>query len=270
MTMAVSRALIVGVFVQLLTTSGVTASDPIDVLNQNGLSKSGRFFVLNSEEQAIQGLMNIAPFADRMAGKWNQWAAIIQNEYEFQQLGDYRVSLISTINDYNAVISQMPTRNPMERLQKQEVVAERNAWDAELRATNTQLELRRRRLVGEPGKRQAEEDFNQARGEFLGAKRKIWPQIEKTLNRYDELKTIDSVLNALKQYNADAHAQLKIGPSDSMTKKIKQVFEYERTYSPETAPAPKKVARHKRLEKKKTRKNTKQASPDSASTAETP
>ncbi|HKM53426.1 MAG TPA: hypothetical protein VJY33_08445, partial [Isosphaeraceae bacterium] len=87
--------------------------------------------------------------------------------------------------------------------------------------------------------------------------------------RYDEIKTIDSVLNALMQYNTEAHAHLKIGPSDSLSKKMKQVLEYERTYSPETAPLPKKLSRTKRLEQKRARRNSKQASPDSEPSAAT-
>ncbi len=269
--MSLSLATILGVLLHVLACLEVAASEPIDVLNANGLSKSGRYFVVKDEEQAIQGLMNIAPFADRMRGKWGEWAAIILNEYEFRQLSDYKILLVAKINDYDAMTRQMPARNPYERFQREQVIAERNEWNAELGATNTQQELRRQRLVGDVGKRRAENDFKQARDEFLGAKRRIWPQIEETLKRYDEIKTIDSVLNALKQYNTEAHAHLKIGPSDSMAKKIKQVLESERTYSPETAPAPKKVPRHKRLEQKKTRKNSKQDSPGSEpSTATTP
>ena len=94
-----------------------------------------------------------------MAGKRGEWAAIIQNEYEFRQLSDYKVLLIAKINDYDAMIRQMSTRNPYECFQKQQVIAERNEWNAELGVTNTQLEIRRQRLVGEQGKRRAEADF---------------------------------------------------------------------------------------------------------------
>ena len=81
----------------------------------------------------------------------------------------------------------------------------------------------------------------------------MWPDFEATLKRYDELKSNDSVLNALRAYNANAQAHLKIGPSDNLSKEAKQVIAYERTYSPETAPQIKKMPRPKRLDLKKKR-----------------
>ena len=62
-----------------------------------------------------------------------------------------------------------------------------------------------------------------------------------------KIKTIDSVLNAPSSTTPIRMRTSRSGRRIALAKKIKQVLDYERTYSPETAPVPKKVPRHKRL-----------------------
>jgi len=251
----------------LLGGSHAIAQEPVDVLKTNGLVKSGKFFVLPEEEKVLQGLFNMRPVMGQLEAKYNAWAAIIQNEYEFQQLGDYKILVTGQLNDFRILFNNMPQRTPLERFQKQQASQQFAVFDNELRLTNSELALRQKRLVGEAGKQKAVNDAKKACETFLQAKGRVWPDVEATLKRYDELKSNDSVLNALRAYNANAQAHLKIGPSDDLSKKAKQVIAYEQTYSPETAPQPRKVPRHKRLENKKKRdkqvpSQTKDAMPD--------
>ena len=60
-------------------------------------------------------------------------------------------------------------------------------------------------------------------------------------------------MNALRAYNRNAKANLKIGPSDQMAKGIRQVIQFEQNYSPETAPRVKKMSRTKKLDLKQKR-----------------
>ena len=230
------------------------------MLKTNGLVKSGKFFVLPEEEKVLQGLFNMRPVMGQLEAKYNAWAAIIQNEFELQQLGDYKIQVTGQLNDFRILFNNMPQRTPLERFQKQQASQQFAVFDNELRLTNSELALRRKRLVGEAGKQKAENEAKKACETFLQAKGRLWPDVDSLLKRYDELKSNDSVLNALRTYNAGAHAYLKIGPSDNLSKQAKQVIAYERTYSPETAPQPRKMSRPKRLDMKK--KRDKQLSPE--------
>ncbi len=227
------------------------AQQPADVLQAHGLVKSGRFFVLPDEEQISQGLIHMQPVMRLMDGKYAAWKAILQNEYEFQWWGDYKIQMQAKSNDVRVQFNNMPARNPMERLQKQEAAQVLAAYAAEIRGANTQLELRRKRLVGDAGKQRAENQAKDACRTFLAAKADLWPEYERLMGRYLELKNDDAVQNALKVYNSKAQAHLKLGPSDDLTRKVKLVLDYERTYSPETAPQLKKLTRVQKLDRKK-------------------
>ena len=249
---AKQRYLAVGLMLLLGGSRGI-AQEPVDVLKTNGLVKSGRFFVLPEEEKVLQGLFNMRPVMGQLEAKYNAWGAILQNEYEFQQLSDYKIRVIGEFNGFRIALNNMPQRTPQQRYEKQVAAQQLNAYDQELRLINSELVLRQKRLVDEAGKQKAEDDAKKVCETFLQAKGRMWPDVDALLKRYDELKSNDSVSNALRAYNAEAQAHLKIGPSDDLSKKAKQVIAYERTYSPETAPQPRKMSRTKRLDMKKKR-----------------
>jgi len=251
------------------TVSTVAASiSDVQLLKTEGLVKSGNFFVLSEEEKVLQGLFNMRPFMAQLESKYNAWAAIIQNEYEFQQLGDYKIQITRELNDFRVAYNNIPAGTPQEGSAKQQAVQQFRVYDSELRQVDSSLELHRKRLVGEAGKRSAEDEFKKARENFMKAKGRLWPDVESLMKRYDELKSNDSVLNALKAVSAQTQARIKIGPSDDLSKKAKQVIAYERTYSPETAPQPKIVSRTKRLDKKKTQ--DKKVSPGTGNAVDRP
>ncbi len=251
----IKRQVCIAVSLLLLAGSQGIAQEPADVLKTNGLVKSGKFFVLPEEEKVLQGIFNLRPVVSQMETRYSAWAAIIQNEYELQQLTDYRIQVIGEQNDYRVAYNNMPTRSLPERYAKQQAAQQFAVYDNELRMVNSAIEMHRKRLVGEAGKQKAEDEFKSAREKFVQAKGRLWPDVESMLKRYEELKSNDSVLNALRAINAETQARIKIGPSDDLSKKAKVVVGYEQTYSPETAPQPKKVPRHKRLDQKKKRGN---------------
>ena len=89
-----------GRIMMLLAGSHGIAQEPVDVLKTNGLIKTGKFFVLPEEEKVPQGLFNLRPVVGQLETKYNAWGAIVQNEYEFQQLDDYQIVVAGGHNDY--------------------------------------------------------------------------------------------------------------------------------------------------------------------------
>ncbi len=249
----IKRQVCIVVGVLLLAGAQGISQEPEDVLKTNGLVKSGKFFVLPEEEKVLQGLFNLRPAMSQVETKYNAWGAIIQNEYELQQLGDYKIQVTGQLNDFRIAYNNMPARNQQERFYKQQASQQFGEFDNELRMTNSAILLHQKRLVSEAAKQKAEDEAKKACENFLQAKGRLWPDVDSLQKKYDELKSNDSVLNALRAHNSQTQARIKIGPSDDLSKKIKQVITYERTYSPETAPQPKKMSRSKRLDQKKTR-----------------
>ena len=127
-------------------------------------------------------------------------------------MSDYKILVTGQLNDFRVAFNNMPQRTPLERFQKQQASQQFAVFDNELRLTNSELALRQKRLVGEAGKQKAEDDAKKACETFLQAKGRLWPDVDSLLKRYDELKGNDSVLNALRAYNAQAQAHLKNRP----------------------------------------------------------
>src|SRR5271157_4451456 len=154
----IERQVCIAVGLLLLAGSQGIAQEPEDVLKTNGLVKSGKFFVLPEEEKVLQGLFNMRPVMGQLETKYNAWGAIIQNEYEYQQLGDYRILVTGQLNDFRIAFNNMPTRTLQDRFAKQQASQQFAMFDNELRLTNSELVLRQKRLVGEAGKQKAEND----------------------------------------------------------------------------------------------------------------
>jgi hypothetical protein len=227
------------------------AQEPIDVLAKNGLTKSGTFFVVASEEPVLQKLYNLRPVMGQMEQKYMALAAIYQNEYEYQVLSDYRIQIQGHLNDVRSQVNSMSPRTPQQRQAKAEAQQYQGAVEQELRDTNTQLQRRRILLASPAVKAKTEDDFKERRDAFVKAKGEMWPMVDETLKQYVQLNQNDSVMNALRAYNQGVKAHLKLGPSDKLKKGAQQVVAYERNYSPETASKPKKMPKRKGLQMKK-------------------
>jgi hypothetical protein len=227
------------------------AQEPLDVLAKNGLTKSGTFFVVASEEPVMQKLYNLRPVMGQMEQKYMAVAAIYQNEYEYQMLNDYRIQVQGHLNDVRSQVNSMSPRTPQQRQAKAEAQQYQRSVEQELRDTNTQVQRRRSLLVGPAEKARAERDFKERRDAFVKAKGEMWPTVDETLKQYEQLNQNDSVKNALRAYNQEVKAHLKLGPSDKMKKSAQQVVAYEQNFSPETATKPKKAPKRKGLQMKK-------------------
>jgi hypothetical protein len=235
----------------MLGATMARAQEPVDVLAKNGLTKSGTFFVIASEQPVLQKLYNLQPVINQMQQKYMAVAAIYQNEYEYHALKDYQIEVEAHLSDVRRQVNSMNPRTPQDRQTKAEAQQYQRAVEQELRATNTQVERRRSLLVGPAEKARAERDFKERRDAFVKAKSDMWPMVDETMKQYDQLKENDSVKNALRAYNQEVKAHLKVGPSDKFTKGAKQVISCERNFSPETASQPKRMPKRKGLQMKK-------------------
>jgi hypothetical protein len=234
-----------------LGASVASAQEPIDVLAKNGLTKSKTYFVIASEQPVLQKLYNLKPVMGQMQQKYMALAAIYQNEYELQVLNDYRIQVNSLLDDVRRQVNAMPSSNLVQRQQREEARLYQTQVEQELRDTDTQIQRRRNMRVSPAAKEKTEQDFLERRDAFVKAKNQMWPMVDDTLKQYAQLDQNDSVKNALRAYNQEVKAHLRLGPSDVLKKSAQQVVAYEQNFSPETASKPKKMAKRKGLQMKK-------------------
>jgi len=228
---------------------------PQSLLKEHGLQSAGSFFVVDAEQEALQKFYNMDPLMRKMKGEFYEWAAILQNEYEYNTLGEYRIYLTGHLNDVGQAIGQMPQRNPLERQQVLNMRAYQQSVDNELRVTNSQIAIRERKLVGEEGKEKAEEEFKESRKVFLSAASEARPYYDRVVAEYAKLSEDSAVKNALKAHNQMMKVHMKLGPSDKLKKAAGTVVKHERDYSPETAARRQRMPKHKLKAKSRANRN---------------
>jgi hypothetical protein len=218
-------------------------TSPKDVLTTNGLTQSGTFFIVESEGPVRQKIANMRPVMLDMETRFNQWAAILHNEDEFQYLTDYRVQLGGHLTDVDNEIARMPQNNPLQRQAVQQSRIYRQRIDQEMRDNLSQIEIRRKRLVGPAVKEKMENDFGKAREKFLQAAGETQPLYDKVKEEYAILSKNSTVKNALTAHGERSIVKFKLGPSDKLKKDVANVIKYEKAFSPETAVPTKKRPR---------------------------
>jgi len=218
-----------------LKAQGPPPASPKEVLRENGLSQAGTYFIVESEAPVRQKIANMQPVMLDMEAKFNLWRAALINEDEFQYLTDYRLELQAELQNVDDRLGSMPKNTPIERQAVAQVTAYRQRVVREMNENQIQIELRRKRLVGQAGKEKLERDFDKVREKFLTAIGDLKPLYDKVKEDYEVLSKNKSVMNALRSHSESAKAKYKLGPSDKLTKEAFLVQKYEASYSPETA-----------------------------------
>ncbi len=211
----------------------------------------GKYFIVASEEPVRQKIFNMRPVMGEMEGKFNIWAAMLQNEYEFQTLTDYSLQLQGMYNDLSQQISRMPNKTALDKMALNQAQGQLQGIVAESKQTNYQIALRQKRLVSDKAKEKAENEFKDVRKKFLAMASEARPPYEDVKKEYEKLSEESAVSNALKAHNQMTKANFKMGPSDKLNKDVADVKRYEQTYSPETAPRPPKKKTKGSTKKKK-------------------
>jgi hypothetical protein len=227
----------------VLGGSGAFAADTSaeDVLKGHGLTRSGVFFIVASESEAIENTqLKVRPLVQYMAQAHGKFAVVLENEMLLEEAEDYKIRVVSEIGNVDLALPDMPRRNILEKQQALQAQQWRNQLSKELNVTNNQIAALHRRQVPQGVKMKLEKDFEQKRSDFLSAAADLRPLADKTMGEYNELKGNASVKNALNAYKQLTKANIPLGPSKDFVKAIQFVKSAERTYSPETAAPNKK------------------------------
>jgi hypothetical protein len=233
---------LVGLLV-VLGGSGALADDysAEGVLKAHGLTRSGVFFIVASESEAIENTqLKVRPLVQYMAQAHGKFAVVLENEMLLEEAEDYKIRVVSEIGNVDLALPDMPRRNILEKQQALQAQQWRNQLSKELNVTNNQIAALHRRQVPQGVKMKLEKDFEQKRSDFLSAAADLRPLADKTMGEYNELKGNASVKNALNAYKQLTKANIPLGPSKDFVKAIQFVKSAERTYSPETAAPNKK------------------------------
>ncbi len=113
----------------LLILSGVCgvaaparAQSPLELLEERGLTRQGKFFVIKDEEPVFQKFFNMQPDMKRLDVAYRAWEDIVVNESTYLNLVDYRIQLTAHLNDVNGQISRMPSRTAQDKMNLQQAI----------------------------------------------------------------------------------------------------------------------------------------------------
>ncbi|HZW34692.1 MAG TPA: SUMF1/EgtB/PvdO family nonheme iron enzyme [Isosphaeraceae bacterium] len=218
---------------------------PEELLQARGLTRSGAYFVVASENEVLERAKKIRPLIDQMARAFEQYALVLQNEMQLAEAEEFRVLRSNQIDSSNAALSNMPNgskANSFQNEQYQVARAFRDGLERERAAAARTAELLRSRQVPKERKDELAKDFAAKRSDFLKAAGELKPIHDKAMSEYRKLQADRTVKEALDAFRRSTKAAAFLGPSRDFQRAIDTITEAERAYAPEIA-APKKKGR---------------------------
>jgi len=220
-----------------------TAADsPEEQLKSRGLRRSGSYFVVASEGEALEKYQKIRPLVDQMAQAYGKYAQVIQNELLLTQAEEYRNQMSAQVNAANAALSGMPNgpkANSFEKQEHQAAQAMRDGLVQERNSSSAAVDALRRQQFPPERKGELAKDFSAKRTDFLKAEAELAKPIEKAKEEYRKLQGDSAVKDALAAIRRSTKTGAALGPSKNLQNVIDTIRKAERAYSPETN-APKK------------------------------
>ncbi len=210
----------------VLCGAAAWAADPTpqEVLAERGLVQDGKYFLLpKAENEVKQQLNRVLPLVDELDVLFNQWAENEQKKYMVAAMNDELTGTQAAINNNRAMYSQLDRNAYVAKAQR----AELDQQGAMLRQYFNQVQNNRdamRNSIAGPVIQQRHLDkVAKAREVFLKAYDEMTPAVDKLKAAYAEVAQDDKVANALKVLRQSKSVQMKLGPSEGLTKAMARV-----------------------------------------------
>ena len=210
---------------------GAEGLTPIELLEERGLKKEGKFFILPAEGALLKKIKALQPDSNEVAEKFEIWAGMVQNEQEFQALTAQAIELKAQLNTQLQFIARMPQASALDRGLKNDAQQIAGETDQNLQITNRERALRESRRVAPQRMDKAQEDFKEVYKGFLRKSEDLLPDWQKIKDDYAPIALDTSIKAFLKAYNDQTKANIKLGPSEKIKKAIGDVKAFELKYS---------------------------------------
>jgi hypothetical protein len=212
-------------------------SSPEAILVRRGLKKAGRFYVVPTEYEALEGYKRVLPYWKRTEEAWTELRAAWEIEYLLQSLDDQRINLNFIIGNLNAELASLAnSRLAQAPIYRQQLQNQLQAAQAELTEVNRQFAVAIKRRVSDAKKEELRGTFMKLRAEFFDESNKLKPIFDKVSLEYEEVKKDDAVTNAIKTLKEEKKAPISLGPSERCRQMFSEVKESQKllSYNPDS------------------------------------
>ncbi len=200
------------------------------LLVKRGLKKEGRFYVIATEYEVLEGWRRVVPYWRRTEGAWAELSQAVEIDLYVRGLEETRINLQSYISNLNAQLRSIPN-NPAYQLDRQSVQREIQAAQANVRAVNSEHAIAVKRRPSKAKIASLRNVFLKRRTEFFQESNKLKPVFDKVTQEYGELKQDDSVTNAIQVLKEQTKAPVSLGPSEFCRKAFTEVKEAQKMLS---------------------------------------
>ncbi len=218
---------------------------PEEKLSTRGLSRSGTYFVVESETEILEKFAKMRPLIASIAQPFNTFARALRNEMLLADAEWYHNDMRARVDEASKVLSTMPNgakANSQEKLDYQAAQAFLDGLTQERDNASRAVEAIRAQQIPAGRKEELVKDFKAKWSDFLRATDELTPLIDSALGEYRKLRSDPSVTDALAALSRSTKAAAHLGPSKNLQKALDTIKEAKRAYAPETA-APKKKTR---------------------------
>jgi hypothetical protein len=230
-------------FFRVLLMTGIAAHaaaraaepTPDEVLKNNGLTKSGLLYVLDSERGFLDGTTKIQPRYADMEKLYARLNLIMQGQLEYDGLDNAYTLSTERLRNVGAEIDAFPTTSNSELKQHyRELLDLEKQIRFQRNELSRELDLRYKNLVPEWQREKLFTDFQAKRQGFLTESRSLRARGDEVKARYQKLSKDDGVTKAIAALRLTSKARVDLGPSAEFKKKSTLLKDAERTFSPES------------------------------------
>lgn len=246
----VAPALLLVVF----TTPLARAADPpaVGALKKQGLTRSGRYFVIEAEESVVEQWKRARPVLAEYAAAASRREEAVQAGKDLAQLEERRGELQQALDDMNQRISMQPPQPMGNRAggfgsnpYVGQMMAQRNMIQMNL----SQVASAQKALKGEagPDKKVLEEERQKKLEAAKAALAELRSSVDAVTKRYEELGADTSVKAAFRALEEAKMGTFKLGPTPAFKATVKALENAERTVlAKKTATVSRKKGRSRR------------------------
>jgi hypothetical protein len=207
---------------------------PDEVLKNRGLTRSGVFYVLDTEADFLDKVGKVQPSYQQLKGLYDNLFAILQNQAEYEELDRRWTFVNEQLGNVQAEIgAHPPLSNNLLRENWQNLLAQERQLKYQWNELSREVNLRYKNLIADWKRENLSNDFQKRRGDFLKETRDLRALADKIKQRYGELSKDDDVKKALGALRSSTKARFDLGPSPEFKKKSAWLISAEKATAPE-------------------------------------
>jgi hypothetical protein len=219
------------------TGSAGEAPNPEHVLQDKGLTKAGKKFILAEDEKTVRDQFHDANAVfDEFQVAWTRLNAVLEQDAALQMALAQQAEYQQEVNAARSQARSMPGGygrfgGYMRNQANQQV----NAMQNQLNALNNQVNQLRRQQSNAQQRKQIVDDFQKQRSSVADTVKELQEAIDPLLAKYHDLNGDSEVKAALATLSRSAKVNVKVAPSDALLADIRRLKEVKQALNLKTS-----------------------------------